>query len=314
MEDSEQADSKLEWEALEVEAFKLAAEGRMLFALEKLDEATKLEERWYHHFYRAIWLWQLNKLAEAGKVVDRGLNFEKPKQFYFRHLSADMLFRVTVTTATTIQDVESTIGNLDRALREVDAREYLLFHNSREIEVSRQTLPKTLRDLYPTFLNSEDLTSEVRSLRTRIEMIRQSTILFKAVMETEKRVNAAVERNRERIDSERIRTIELLGIFTAILAFIFSGVQIFTRLPLSDALVLQVGIALIMIVFFLALHLTVEPEARRKSLVLVFALLLMLLLGLPLYARWLGNLSRSDAHKSTEVAEQKTAPVNQGGK
>ena len=106
-------------------------------------------------------------------------------------------------------------------------------------------------------------------------------------MQTENRVNAAVEKNRERIDSERARTIELLGIFAAILTFIFSGVQIFTRLPLSEALVLQEGIALIMILFFLGIHLVVEPEARTKLLIVIFIVLFVLLAGLPFYAKCL---------------------------
>jgi vacuolar-type H+-ATPase subunit I/STV1 len=103
------------------------------------------------------------------------------------------------------------------------------------------------------------------------------------LVEAENRVNAAIEENRRRIDSERTRTIELLGIFTAIFAFIFSGVQVFARLPLTEALVLQVGLALIMILFFIGLHMVIEPEARTKRLIFVVVVLVLLLSSLPLY-------------------------------
>ncbi len=298
-------------EVLERQAFQLRAEGKMLFALEKLGQVMKLEERWYHYFYKAIWLWESNKIADAVKVVEYGLNFDKAKQFYFRYLSADMLFHVAIVPANAIKDIDKSIAGLDQAIRELDNAGYLLFHNTQEIEVSRQTVPKELKDLCPTFLNQEDLTVQVRSLRTRIELTRQSIILFKGMVQTESRVNAAIEKNRERIDSERIRTIELLGIFTAIFAFIFSGVQIFARLPLSEALVLQGGIGLLMIVFFLGVHLVIQPEARTKLLIVIFIILFVLLWGLPFYARFLQNTFAYEAPVVSTVSQENARSVNE---
>jgi hypothetical protein len=93
----------------------------------------------------------------------------------------------------------------------------------------------------------------------------------------------------------------LLGIFTAIFAFIFSGVQIFTRLSFSDALVLQVGMALLMIVFFMGVHFVVDPEGRTKLLVVIFSILLIMLVALPFYADLLkGGLHFRGDVKSTE--------------
>jgi len=64
--------------------------------------------------------------------------------------------------------------------------------------------------------------------------------------------------------SERIRTIELLGVFTAILAFIFSSVQIATKLAVPDALILIPGIALLLISFLLVLYMVLAPTARTN--------------------------------------------------
>ena len=288
MEESGQDHPESGRETLEKEAFQLAAEGKTVLALEKLEQAMQLDKQWYHFFYKAIWLWQSSKVAEAGNVITYGLNFDKAKEFYFRYLSGDFVSRVATVTANTIEGVDKLIGQLNHAISELDSAGYLLFHNRPEIEAARLTVPIDLINLYPTFLNAdEDLTGAVRSLRTRIEIIRQSLILFKGIVEAENRVNAAIERNRERIDSERVRTIELLGIFTAIFAFIFSGVQIFTRLPLSEALVLQGGMALIMILFFLGVHLVIAPKARTKLLIAIFIVLFVLLLGLPFYVKCL---------------------------
>lgn len=288
MEEPEQERPEPSRQALEKEAFLLAGQGRMLLALEKLEQVIQLDQQWYHFFYKALWLWQLGKVTDAASVIAYGLNFDKAKEFYFRYLSAEFLSRAAIVAANTIEGIDKSIGQFDQAISELDIAGYLLFHNRQEIETGRLTVPVELIDLYPTLLNADEhLTAAVRSLRTRTEQIRQSMVLFKTMMQAENRVNAAIERNRQRIDSERVRTIELLGIFTAIFAFIFSGVQIFTRLPLSEALVLQGGMALLMILFFLGVHLVIQPEARTKLLMAIFIILFTLLLGLPFYVRLL---------------------------
>ena len=308
---TEQNSPESDREVLERQAFKLRVEGKMLFALEKLEQAMKLEEHWYHYFYKAIWLYESNKIPEAAKMIEYGLNFDKAKQFYFRYLSADFFFRAAIVAAHAIENVDKSITQLDQVIRELDNAEYLLLHNSQEIEVSRKTVPEELKDLHPTFIDDKDLTSHVRFLRTRVQMIRQSIILLKGMVETERRVNAAIERNRARIDTERIRTIELLGVFTAIFAFIFSGVQIFTRLPLVEALVLQGGIGLLMIVFFLGVHLVIQPEARTKLLIVIFIILFVLLWGFPFYARFLKNTFAYEAPVVSTLSRENARSVNE---
>lgn len=274
-------------EAFEKKAFELASEQKWLFALDKLEEAIKLDKRWYHFFYKAIWLYNSGKQPEAEQVVIYGLNFDKGQEFYFRYLGADFLYRAAWTQAQNINEIDQSVTKMDQAIRELYNIENLLINNEINIEVSRENIPKKLKDLHPTFLNSVDLTYEVRGLRTRIEMMRQAVLTFKAIIEAENRVNMSIKENRSRIESERTRTIELLGIFTAIFAFIFSGVQIFTRVPLPEALILQGGMALIMILFFLGVHLVIEPEGRTKLLIGIFIILLLLFLGLPFYAKFL---------------------------
>ena len=305
MEEPEQERPKASREALEKEAFQLAGQGKMLLALKKLEQVIQLDQQWYHFFYKALWLWQSNKIPDAAKIIEYGLNFENSKEFYFLYLSAEFLFRVAIAPANVMQDSDKSIAEFDQALRDLDKAEHLLIHNQLQIQLTRGQVPEHLKQLYPTFLNVADLTGQVRSLRTRIEMTRQSTILFKGIVQAENRVNVAIERNRERIQSERVRTIELLGIFTAIFAFIFSGVQIFTRLPLSEALVLQGGMALLMILFFLGVHLVIQPEARTKVLIAIFIILFALLLGLPFYVRLLSDIGTKQQNSLARISKQK---------
>jgi tetratricopeptide (TPR) repeat protein len=278
----------------------------MLFALEKIEDAIKLDKQWYHFFYKAIWLYESEKKTDAAKVVIYGLNLDKAKKFFFSYLGADSLFKDALVLANNIGEADKSITELDQAIRALYDAEHLFLENSKDIESARQSIPKELKDLCPTFLNSEDLVYEVRSFRTKIEMIKQSVILFKAMVQTENRVNAAIQENRQRIDLERVRTIELLGVFTAILAFIFSGVQIFIKIPFTEAIVLEIGLALLLIIFLLVLHMVLDPEARTKHLITILIILITILIGLPLYGGWLRNLSCFKQNIVPNTDEQKT--------
>jgi hypothetical protein len=296
-------------EALEIKAFKLASEQKWLFALDKLEEAIKLDKHWYHFFYKAIWLYGSGKQPEATQVIMYGLNFDKAKEFYFRYLGADILYRIAWTQAHNIEEIDQSITKMGQAILDLNHAEYLLLKNKKDIESSRQIIPKELKALCSTFLNTEDLTYAVQGLRTRIENMRQTIIMFQTIIKTENRINASIEANRFRIDSERVRTIELLGIFTAIFAFIFSGVHIFTNLPLSEAVILQGGMALIMILFLLGVYLVTNSKARTKLLIGVFVVLLVILFLLPLYATLVqGSKETQDITTSSshpQIATQK---------
>jgi hypothetical protein len=203
-----------------------------------------------------------------------------------------MLFHLAINVHSALKTPDESVPKLDQACGSLNQAELNLLLNSEEIQAARQSIPEVLGELCRTFLNDEDLRGGVRQLRTRAEMLRQSTLMFKGLIQAENRVNTAIEENRQRIDSERTRTVEILGVFTAIFAFIFSGVQLFTRLALAEALVLQAGVALIMILFFLGLHMVIEPEARTKGLMLVTVILLAVLLALPLYSVGIHQLLR----------------------
>ena len=279
-----------QFQKLEQEAFQLAAEGKFGKAVENLDIAMKLKHLWYHDFYKAVWLYNANKQQEAATLIDNAvINYSVAEQFYFLCLRNEFRFKLAVGTATnSLSGTDNAVKLLDSAIPEMERTQYILFSNKVQVDNLRRDIPENLRRMYPTFLNLDDLSGHVLTLRYRIEMIRQSLILFKAMFEAENRATASIEATRSRIESERVRIIELLGIFTAIFAFIFAGVQILTRVSLVEGLILQSGMALIMIIFFLGFHIVIDPEARTKLLIGTLAVLLLgLLFGLPLYAKFL---------------------------
>ena len=230
---------------LERDAFRFASEGKFGRALEKLDMAIKLKSLWYHIFYKVIWLYSTNdtnKQNDAAKIVDDAvINCEKEEQFFFLCLRAEFRFKLAVNIASSasLKGIDNAVQQLQLAFSETDRAQNLLFQNKIKVDELRKNVPEDLRNLFPTFLNWDDMSGHLRTLHSSIEVIRHSLLLFKLMSETEKRVNDEIEITKAKIDLERVRTIELLGIFTAIFAFIFAGVQIFTRVSLLEGLILQ---------------------------------------------------------------------------
>jgi len=122
-------------------------------------------------------------------------------------------------------------------------------------------------------------------------------------------VLSKVENVEKQPVGERIRTIELLGVFTAIMAFIFSSVQIVTKLAILEALVLVAGVALLLISFLLVLHMVIDPMARKKHLFLLLAIQVIILFGLPWYVKIFDVTKQATTQTQAEPIIQK-APVS----
>ena len=123
-----------------------------------------------------------------------------------------------------------------------------------------------------------DTRAQVLVRGTQIANLRYMTEMRQAL---EKRV-IDVE---QQLDKERARTIELLGLFAAILALVFSSVQVGSRSDLPSGLTLIIGLGLVLSFFLLGLHLVLEPRVATLPAVLVLVGLLLSLLALPWYAR-----------------------------
>jgi len=124
---------------------------------------------------------------------------------------------------------------------------------------------KRLKYLITTGEEIRVLESEIRSM-IEIKALREKSLLI-----------------AQDLKNERVKNIELLGIFTAIIAFIFSGVEVISRTMIfSDALVLLLGIALMLISFLTAISIFTDPKFSTKTYIYLFAVLGILILLLPL--------------------------------
>jgi len=260
--------------ALEQEAGHLKTSGKVRAALEKLEEAIKLDKKWYHFRCKAQWKLETGDYDGAEQAINDGLEYCDPNQFWLLYFRAEFLFRIRF--------------KIDQAKNDLLRVERILFDESSPIEIDYLNVPNWLRwpamvELHGT--TRTNLKMALVSLRSEMESMRQSLILFNEITAMKKNV----ELEREKVRSERVSTIELLGVFAAILAFIFSGVHILTKFSLIEALLLQAGMALSLTIFFLGIHLVIFPEARKKLLITIFVILTVVFFLLPFYARALGR-------------------------
>lgn len=265
VEDAENKSHAEKLAALENEAGELKSAGKVRAALEKLEDAIKLDRKWYHFRCKAQWKLETGDYDGAEQAINDGLDYCEPDQFWLLYLKAEFLFRIRL--------------KIDQAKSELSRVERIVFDESSSIEIAYLNVPNHLK--WPAMVELQgttrtNLKMALVSLRSEIQSMDKSLILFNKITEMEKNIG-----------SERVRTIELLGVFAAILAFIFSGVHILTKSPLSEALLLQAGMALLLTLFFLGVHLVIFPAGRTKLLITIFVILTLLFLVLPIYARFL---------------------------
>lgn len=277
-----------ELQKLEQQAADLRTEGKRIAALERLEEAINLDKKWYHFRCKAEWNLEINRPDKAAAAIDDGLKLDNSLAHLYWLVSwnANFLLR--------------TLLNPNEALRQLIQAENILYNQIELVDVNGALyeVPKPLRWANPELLSESDIKTFLVSLRSEIQSAKYTVSLFTQIKDVERK-----------IDSERVRTIELLGIFTAIFAFIFSGVQIFTRLQVGEALVLEAGMALLLITFFLGFHMVIKPEARTKGLIALLVFLVIILLALPFYAGFLRNTLDFERNLLPNITQQK---VNSG--
>lgn len=91
---------------------------------------------------------------------------------------------------------------------------------------------------------------------------------------------------------ERIRYIELFGLFVAIIAFIFSSISIFKEKQLLDSIILISALGLVLFIFMLGLHMAIFENARKNLKIVLFSFLFILFIlpFVPNIINWINYL------------------------
>lgn len=246
-------------------------------AINYIEELLLQEKNQWYYYEKAWILYRHGKQGEALEVIQEGLN-----QDYKSYKLLELKSQFFVDYAMTLQP-EEAIKNLDSAM--------LFISNSKKFYEEHDEVERFVKGLssggteYVDYLNQEN---KYDAFIANINNLKNTFIVLRRIEKTE----GIVVDTEQRLFKERVRVIEILGLFVAIFAFIFSSVQIMREANLdyvsSFSIVITLGF--ILYVFVLGLHLLLEPNDRTKNMWILLVSLLVILFLLPFFPDFVNSI------------------------
>lgn len=273
-------------EQLEKEAYQLSSKGNILVALEILDKAIEIEKRWYHLYIKASWLyyWPEKNIDEISNLIQEGFSRFPDQRFWFYFIRAHVRrYEVVRLAATSQQNIELSLSQSLEAQKDINSA-------ISEIRERPQIIQATLNNppIFVALVFSWDsmieLHKSVNDLRLEITSVNQMISMAKYVFDAENRTNRRIDKQEANMQSEKMRTIELLGFFTAIIAFIILLGNAAFKTTYNEAMPILGGLSLVLILFVTVAGLITSKFYRYRDILkdvrswLAFSLIIILAL------------------------------------
>jgi len=121
------------------------------------------------------------------------------------------------------------------------------------------------------------------------------------------------EKLKNQVEKERTRTIELLGLFTAVIAFIFSSIHFASNLKtIPEAMIAIIGLGAVLLLFLLTLHIVLDDIMRGKfhrGFFMILSIVIVLILLLVCANKYIGPKETSSSKASKPPATE-SAPID----
>ncbi|WAC06596.1 MAG: hypothetical protein OS130_10055 [Thermodesulfobacteriota bacterium] len=236
-----------------------------LIAIEKLDEILAQQKNIFAYSAKARILLYHNTPIEALQAIEDGLGCEA--KCYFLLAQKAHLLTYGFLNSAPPQGIPEPLKEAANCIEKA-----LYFF----VEVQKETKEEIQKVAYMTLSYLEEYNSEMslRNLATNIGFLlhmrvvsndfnTKSNFLFSANQLLEKKVDEKIDNIEKKVDEEKTRNIERLGLFTAAIALIFSMFQFTASLnTVTDILIAISGAGLVLICFMLGLHMIVNKDAR----------------------------------------------------
>lgn len=197
-------------------------------AVIKLDLAIRcdpngVETRWWYYYYKSHWLELAGKTDDALKVIDEGISSigYPPILLYCK---ADLLLRLK--------------NDFNQAIIIIKQAEEIFDSNTPDYKAQINDLPTQLQDI------ENNLRTEF-TFKMSLNMLR-----FQAnIKASEQTINNKVAYLELKLDKERTNTIEIVSIFTAVMALIIVGGSLIVKMPPIQAIKVLIGLGAILAIF-----------------------------------------------------------------
>lgn len=277
-------EANVQLQQLEEEANQLIITGNTIGALEVLEKAMEIEKRWYHLYTKASWLYELpeKKFDEMWKVVQEGFSRFPEQRFWFYYLGADVRYHAVLIIAPKGQrKLEDSLVQLLEAQTDTDSAYYELQKRPDVVKATLDNLPR----IFPPGWHKVEIKEVFQKLvllKNNIRSVHQLISTMKYVFETENRINSRIDKQEGQMQSEKMRTIEILGFFTAIMAFVILLGNIALKTTYNEAMPILGGLSLVLILFVTVASLVTSKFYRYRDILkdvrcwLAFSLIIIL--------------------------------------
>lgn len=253
---------------LEEKANQLKITGNIIGALEVLEKAIQIEKRWYHLYIKAFWLYELpeKNIPEMWKIVQEGFSRFPNQRFWFYYLAANLRYYTVLFLASKGQQkTEDSLNGLMETQKEIDSAIYELQNNPQTV----QTILDNPPCLFPPPLQGieiKDVFQKLDLLKSNVRSVHQIISTAKFIYDAQNKVNKRIDKQEEQMRSDKMRIIEILGFFTAIIAFIILLGNVAFNTTYKEAMPILGGLSLVLILFVTVASLVTSKFDRYRDI------------------------------------------------
>jgi len=270
---------------LEEKANQLKIAGNVIGALEVLEKAMEIEKRWYHLYVKVGWLYELpeKKFDEMWKVVQEGFSRFPNQRFWFYYLGAELRYYIVLLLSPKGQQkIEDSLFHLLEAQKETDSAYYELQERPQIVKTTLDSPPSLLPPPWHR-IEIKDVFQRLSLLKSNIRSVHQLFSTMKYVFDAENRINSRIDKQEVQMQSEKMHTIEILGFFTAIIAFIILLGNVALKTNYKEAMPVLGGLSLVLLLFITVTSLVTSKFYRYRDILkdvrTWLAILLIFILG-----------------------------------
>lgn len=307
-------EDRVQLKKFEDEAILLIQKGNILGSIEELEKAMAIEKRWYHLYVKASWLHSLpeKNIDEISSIIQEGFSRFPDQLFWFLYIRTDLRhFEAVRLAASSMQNLEVSLSQLLEAQKDINLAIYELQERPQIIKATLDNPP----ELFSLVFHGKEMNEVLKKVNdTKLEIIsvHQIISISKYVFDSENRINNRIDKQEIHMQSEKMRTIEILGFFTAIIAFIILLGNAAFKTTYNEAMPILGGLSLVLILFITVASLVTSKFYRYRDILkdvrswLAFLLIIILALLVWVSQREKQNL---DAPSTNEIQSQTTLEV-----
>lgn len=194
-------------------------DNNLALALEKLEELLEITNIKQFVSYLIVDIYtQMGKPAkEAYEVANRGIQYQYP----FSGLYKQYAELILVIGSGDKKDLETALSSINEAIR--------LYNQESIDEYVDDSVVRNADSLKYWFDNKTKTRMEMANLQSDIKSLIYSRTVYDNVQHIQSKIEKDVKQIKSEMVQEKQRTLELMALFTAIIALILSNVQVLSR-------------------------------------------------------------------------------------